>query len=119
MVNTSSFIINYEGDIDKPLPKIIFCKDGHEIYDFRFYQFEMNNNFFKSTNTFISLREYNKEKNSADYISLLIGGENEKIFFRRKVAKLLIEELIKLSYNNKNKAMIYEQLSRYLAVINK
>jgi hypothetical protein len=74
-------------EVDEIIKSIILyhiVKDCHESYDFRFYQFEMDNIFFKSANTFLSLHEYNKEKNSANYISLLINGKNEKIFCGEK-----------------------------------
>lgn len=116
--NSTDLIINYEGAIDKLIPKIVFCKNCNESRDFETYQFEMNDVFFESTNRFLSSMEYSKEKNGTIVLSAIIG-QNKKIFFKKKESKLLIEEMIALSQNHKNKDVIYKQLSKYLSLINK
>ena len=111
--NAINLIINYEGDIDKPLPKIIFCKDCNDKYDFRAYQFKMDENFFKSTNNFLLLNKYSKKRENTTVLSIIIDN-NEKIYLQRKEAKLFIEKLIKLSH----KDMLDNQLFKYLLKIN-
>jgi len=112
----TNLVINFEGNIDKPLPEIHFCKNCNEIYDFRVYQFEMNDDFFESITDFISLNNYSKENNNFIFLSVVIDKNNRKTLEKRE-SKLLIEELIKLSNYNKN--VINEQLFKYLRIIKK
>ena len=114
--NITNLIINYEGDIDKPLPKIVFCKNCNDNYDFRVYQFKMSDDFFNSVNALLLLNKYSKERDNITVISIEIN-KREKYYLHKKESLLFINEIIKLSACHENNDLIGKQLFKYLTAL--
>lgn len=109
--------IKYEGEIDKPLPKIIFCKDGKEYSNFETYSFNLNNIFFeKMKNCFLSLIGKSNKKKDNTALSVNINSQKSSFFLTKKEAKKFIQEIIIQSSYKKN-SLLQDQLKRYYRIL--
>lgn len=111
--------ISYEGEIDKPLPKMVFCEDCKAYSSFESYSFDLNDAFFeKMENCFLSLKEKSKERENNTVLSVKINSQKTSFFLTAKEAKTVIQEIMKQSSYKKNN-VLESQLKRYYTIINK
>ncbi|WP_131329550.1 hypothetical protein [Chryseobacterium piperi] len=116
-VNTITDIaIYYEGDMDKPFPKIIFCKSCNDNIDFRIYQFKMDDDFFKTVNIFLLSSKHTEKKEGNTVLSVTINN-NGKRFLKKNDASSLIKIIEPFVYS-KNSKLLNSQLNKYDKILN-
>lgn len=110
--------INYEGNIDKPLPAIVFCLSCKESVSVRKYVFNMKADFFEELAAFISLNKYSKKGEGNIMLSVNIQCKDRKrmFFLKKNNARLFIEQTIKISKSKRNELM-KQQLAKYKKIL--
>ncbi len=111
--------IRYDGEVDKPLPKMIFCKDCKEYSNFETCTFHLNILFFeKIENCLSSFTEKSRERKENTVLSVSINSQKTNFFLTKKEAKILIQEIMTKSTYKKNN-VLDNHLKRYCKMLNK